>query len=136
MLIKLLVVILVMTVMVMMSAGLSSQESQNVNLEIVVQDGCPVAVNDLSNSCGSGESGPGIACAKAGATVLRWGSSTGEKFTIVFKAESPLGSGNRYESNPQGTLNAPVPASAASGDYYYGVVVGSCEMDPKIIVKN
>ncbi len=134
MLIKLLVVILVMTVMVMMSAGLSSQGVTNVSLEIVVQDGCPVEVNDESDSCGEGQGGPGTACATAGATVLHWHSTGGEEFSINFKDKSPLGSGRNYSSNSQGSLTAPVPASAEAGDYYYGVSVGSCEMDPKIVV--
>lgn len=134
MLIKLLVVLLVMTVLVMMSAGLSSQGVSNVDLEIIVQDGCPVEVNDMSNSCQQGQGGPGVACATAGATVLHWYTSGGEEFSINFKDQSPLGSGRSYSSNPQGKLTAPVPPSADEGDYFYGVSVGSCELDPKIVV--
>lgn len=135
MLIKLLVVLLVMTVLVMMSAGLSSQGVANVDLEVVVRDGCPVSVDDKSNSCQLGQGGPGVACATAGATVLHWSSTGGEEFSINFKDKSPLGSGRTFSSNPQGKLTAAIPPSAEAGDYYYGVSVGSCEMDPKIVVK-
>lgn len=134
--VKLAVVLVVMLVMVVMTAGLTSQEQQNVNLEIVVENGCPVAVNDLSDSCGPGQGGPGVACASPGATVLRWSSTSGDEFSINFYNESPLGSGKDYNSNPQGQLTAPVPPSAAAGEYDYGVTVGTCELDPKIIVKN
>ena len=135
MFIKLLVVLLVISVMVMMSAGLPSQAQQNVDLEIVVENGCPVEVNDLSNSCeSSGQGGQGVACATAGATVLHWSSSGGEEFSINFKDQSPLGSSRNYSSNPEGKLTAPIPASAEAGNYDYGVSVGDCEMDPRIIV--
>lgn len=106
----------------------------------VTADGCPDRVSDRSDSCAklghAGDAGPGNACARAGASVLRWSSANGAEFTISFEGETPLG-GSLDRTSHNGALVAPVPASANPGQYKYDVIMinkDHCPLDPRIII--
>ena len=104
------------------------------------EDGCPQQVNDTSDSCSAmgrpGDAGPGNACGRRGATVLRWTSPAGQEFTISFEGRTPLGGALDRSSNG-GELVAAIPASTEPGSYKYSVIMidkDACPLDPRIIV--
>jgi len=115
--------------------GLSSlaMAGPPISLTVHMNEGCPTAVSDDSNSCPPGQGGPGDACATPGATPVHWTSDNGQTITIVFKGAVPDGM-NLSNGGNSGNVNGVISANAAAGSYAYSVKGPTCELDPVIIV--
>ncbi len=72
-------------------------------------------------------------CRKNGEKV-KWESTNGMPFSIVFDGDSPMNPSCRLASNPNGKV-PPCDVVVASGSYKYSVVTPACSLDPRIIVR-
>ena len=95
-------------------------------LQVIIQDGCPVAVDPEGNAC----PGSSDACFSNGA-VVRW--SADGAIDGVFKKS---GAADLHNCGSNGPQDYQCVVQGRPGDSVdYGITVNGCTLDPRIIIQ-
>jgi hypothetical protein len=95
--------------------------------------GCPQDTITDENNCVGEAHEKDKSCRKPGEKV-RWESTDGSEFSIVFDDSGVVNPSCRLASNPNGKV-PPCDVIAQRGEHKYSVVTPACSLDPLIIIR-